>query len=96
MDISELLQEKRDDILQAAAERGAYDVRVFGSVARGEAGSESDLDLLVDLEPSRSLYDLGGLLADLEDLLGCRVDVVTEKGLHWYIRDRVLSEARPL
>lgn len=96
MDVGELLQEKRDDILQAAAERGAYNVRVFGSVARGEAGSESDLDLLVDLEPNRSLFDLGGLLADLEDLLGCRVDVVTEKGLHWYIRDRVLSEARPL
>ena len=96
MDVSELLQEKRDDILQAAAERGAYNVRVFGSVARGEASSESDLDLLVDLEPNRSLFDLGGLLADLEDLLGCRVDVVTEQGLHWYIRDRVLSEARPL
>ena len=96
MDVSELLQEKRDDILQAAAERGAYNVRVFGSVARGEASSGSDLDLLVDLEPNRSLFDLGGLLADLEDLLGCRVDVVTEKGLHWYIRDRVLSEARPL
>jgi predicted nucleotidyltransferase len=96
MDVSELLQEKRDDILQAAAERGAYNIRVFGSVARGEASSQSDLDLLVDLEPNRSLLDLGGLLADLEDLLGCRVDVVTEKGLHWYIRDRVLSEARPL
>ena len=96
MDVGELLQEKRDGILQAAAERGAYNVRVFGSVARGEASSESDLDHLVDLEPNRSLFDLGGLLADLEDLLGCRVDVVTEKGLHWYIRDRVLSEARPL
>ena len=96
MDVGKLLQEKRYDILQAAAKRGAYNVRVSGSVARGEAGSESDLDLLVDLEPNRSLFDLGGLLADLEDLLGCRVDVVTEGGLHWYIRDRVLSEARPL
>ena len=96
MDVGELLQEKRDDILKAAAERGAFNVRVFGSVVRGEDSSESDLDLLVDLEPNRSLFDLGGLLADLEDLLGCRVDVVTEKGLHWYIRDRVLSEAQPL
>jgi predicted nucleotidyltransferase len=96
MDARELLQEKRSEILQAAAKRGAYNVRVFGSVARGEAGSESDIDLLVDLEPNRSLFDLGGLLADLEDLLGCHVDVVTEKGLHWYIRDRVLLEARPL
>jgi hypothetical protein len=96
MDVSELLQEKRDEILQAAAERGAYNVRVFGSVARGDADSESDIDFLVDLEPSRSLFDLGGLLADLEDLLGRRVDVVTEKGLHWYIRDHVLAEAQPL
>lgn len=96
MDARDLLQEKRDDILQVAAERGAYNIRVFGSVARGEAGSESDIDLLVDLEQNRSLFDLGGLLADLEDLLGCRVDVVTEEGLHWYIRDRVLAEARPL
>ena len=96
MNASELLQEKREQILRVAAERGAYNVRVFGSVARGEAGSKSDIDLLVDLERNRSLFDLGGLLADLEDLLGCRVDVVTEKGLHWYIRDRVLAEARPL
>ncbi len=97
MDARELLQEKRDEILQAAAERGAYNVRLFGSVVRGEAGPESDIDFLVDLEPSRSLFALGGLLADLEDLLGRRVDVVvTEKGLHWYIRDRVLAEARPL
>ena len=96
MDVRELLQEKRDDILQVAAERGAYNVRVFGSVARGDADSESDIDFLVDLEPSRSLFDLGGLLADLEDLLERRVDVVTEKGLHWYIRDQVLAEAQPL
>ena len=96
MDVKELLHEKRDDILQVAAERGAYNVRVFGSVAREEAGAESDIDRLVDLEQNRSLFDLGGLLADLEDLLGCRVDVVTKEGLHWYIRDRVLEEAQPL
>jgi len=96
MDTRDLLQEKRDQILQVAAERGASNIRVFGSVARGEAGPESDIDLLVDLESDRSLLDLGGLLSDLEDLLGCRVDIVTEKGLHWYIRDRVLAEAKPL
>jgi len=68
-------------------------VRLFGSVSRGEAGSQSDVDILVDLEPGRSLLDLGGLLMDLEDLLGRKVDVVTEQGLHWYIRDKVLKEA---
>ncbi len=68
-------------------------MRLFGSVSRGEAGSQSDVDILVDLEPGRSLLDLGGLLMDLEDLLGRKVDVVTEQGLHWYIRDKVLKEA---
>jgi len=96
MDIEELVRAKREEILQIAARRGARNVRVFGSVARGEAGPESDVDVLVDLEPGRSLFDLGGLLMDLQDLLGCKVDVVTEKGLHWYIRDRVLKEAVPL
>ena len=96
MDVNKLLREKRDKILQIAAERGAHNVRVFGSAARGEAGPGSDVDLLVDLEPDRSLFDLGGLLVDLEELLECNVDIVTEQGLHWYIRDRVLAEARPL
>jgi predicted nucleotidyltransferase len=68
-------------------------VRIFGSVARGEADSASDLDLLVEMEPGRSLLDLGGLLMELQDLLGCRVDVVTEKGLRNRIRDRVLKDA---
>ncbi len=67
-------------------------IRVFGSVARGEADSKSDIDLLVDLEPGRSLFDLGGLLMDLQDLLGHKVDVVTERGL----RERVMKEAIPL
>ena len=96
MDVNKLLREKRDKILQIAAERGAHNVRVFGSAARGEAGPGSDVDLLVDLEPDRSLFDLGGLLIDLEELLECNVDIMTEQGLHWYIRDRVLAEARPL
>jgi predicted nucleotidyltransferase len=88
MPINELLQEKREDILRIASKRGASNVRVFGSVARGEADSESDIDLLVDLEPGRSLFDLGGLLMDLQDLLGHKVDVVTERGLRKRIRAR--------
>lgn len=96
MGIDELLREKREEILRIAAKHGACNVRVFGSVARGEAGPESDLDLLVEVGPSRSSFFPGGLLADLEDLLGRKVDVVTEAGLHWYIRERVLKEAVPL
>ena len=93
MSLTELLQTKREDILRTAAKYGAYNVRVFGSVARGEADEKSDIDLLVNMEPDRSLFDLGGLLTDLEDLLGCKVDVVTEKGLRDRIRERVLKEA---
>ena len=93
MPLDELLQEKREDILRTAARRGAYNVRVFGSVARGEADEKSDIDILVDLEPGRSLFDLGGLLMDLQDLLGHHVDVVTERGLRERIRDRILKEA---
>src|SRR2546429_5596915 len=93
MSLDELLQEKREDILRIATRRGATNVRVFGSVARGESDSESDIDILVDLEPGRSLFDLGGLLMDLQDLLNCNVDVVTEDGLRDRIRERVLKEA---
>ncbi len=93
MPLDELLRTKREDILRIAKNYGAYNVRVFGSVARGEADSESDIDLLVNMEPGRSLLDLCGLLIDLEDLLGCKVDVVTEKGLRERIRERVLKEA---
>jgi len=96
MSLNELLQEKREDILRIATWRGASNVRIFGSVARGEADSASDIDLLVDLEPGRSLFDLGGLLMDLQDLLGHKVDVVTERGLRERIRERVLKEAVPL
>jgi predicted nucleotidyltransferase len=93
MSLEELLQAKREDILHTASKYGACNVRVFGSVARGEADSESDIDLLVDMEPGRSLFDLGGLLMDLQDLLNCNVDVVTEDGLRDRIRERVLKEA---
>ena len=96
MDINDVLREKRVEILRLAARYGARNVRLFGSVARGEIGPDSDVDVLVDLEPGRSLFDLGGLLMDLQYLLGCNVDVVTEKGLRSRIRDRVLREAIPL
>lgn len=89
----ELLREKREDILRIAKEYGAYNVRIFGSVARGEDDEQSDIDLLVDLEPGRSLLDLGGLLMDLRDFLQSDVDVVTERGLRERIKDRVLREA---
>lgn len=96
MNIQEALKDKRGEILRAAAAHGATNVRLFGSVARGEAGLDSDIDVLVDMEPGRSLFDLGGLLMDLQDMLGRRVDIVTEGALHWYIKDRVLKEAVPL
>jgi predicted nucleotidyltransferase len=96
MSIDEALQASREEILHLATEYGARNVRLFGSRARGEAGPDSDIDFLVEMEPGRSLLDLGRLLMDLQDLLGCRVDVVEPEGLHWYIRDAVLKEAVPL
>jgi len=96
MTVQELLKEKRQEILAIAAKHGAYNVRVFGSAARGEADEASDVDILVELEPERSLLDLGGLLVELENLLARRVDVVTEKGLRKRIRERVLQEAVPV
>jgi predicted nucleotidyltransferase len=92
----ELLRDKRPEILRIATQHGALNIRVFGSVARGEARPESDVDFLVDVEAGRSLLDLGGLLMDLRDLLHCPVDVVTEKGLRQRVRERVLREAVPL
>ena len=96
MDIRELVRSKREEILRIAARHGAVHVRIFGSTARDEADDESDVDFLVEMEPGRSLLDLGGLQFDLERLLGCRVDVVTERGLKARIRDRVLREAVPV
>jgi hypothetical protein len=90
------LRKQRQTILQLAAVYGASNVRVFGSVARGEADDASDIDLLVDMATGRSLLDLGGLLMDLEQLFGQRVDVVTEHGLRPRVRDRVLEETVPL
>ena len=96
MDIKKLLEEKREEVLRICAKYGARNVRVFGSVARGEANDTSDIDLLVELEPGRSLLDLGGLQYELERVLGHRVDVVTERGLKERVRFRVLKEAVPL
>lgn len=93
MGITELLGERRKQILDAAAKYGAYNVRVFGSVARGTADAESDIDFLVDMESGRSLLDLGGLLMELQYLLGHNVDVITPGGLRRRIRERVLREA---
>ena len=94
--IDELLQAKREDILRTADKYGASNVRIFGSIVRGEADGESDIDLLVDMEPGRTLFDVSELLVELQDLLGREVDVVTEKGLNDRIRERVLNEAMPL
>ncbi|MBN1235992.1 MAG: nucleotidyltransferase family protein [Methanotrichaceae archaeon] len=78
MTLEEIVKERRQDILRTAAKHGARNLRIFGSVARGESRPDSDLDILVDMEPGRSLLNMGGLLMDLQDILGCRVDVVTE------------------
>ena len=96
MELNELIKQKREEILALAAKHGALNVRIFGSVARDEAGPESDVDFLIDLGPNRSPWFPGGLIIDLENLLGCKVDVITEKGLKKRIRDRVLQEAVPL
>ncbi len=89
----DLLSDKRREILQIAARYGAGQVRVFGSVARGEAGPHTDVDILVTLEPGRSLLDLIALKQDLEDLLGRPVDVVTEAAVSPYMRAQVLQSA---
>ena len=87
---------KREEIQKIAAKHGAQNVRVFGSVARGESRSGSDLDLLIETGPKVTSWFPGGLVYDLEALLGCRVDVVTETGLHPPLRESVLKDARSL
>jgi predicted nucleotidyltransferase len=96
MALEALLGQKRQDVLRIADKYGARRVRMFGSMARGEADAQSDVDVLVDLEPGRPLLDLGGLQFELEALFGRPVDVVTERGLKPRIRDRVLREAVPV
>lgn len=92
----EQVRQRRSDIEQVARRHGAYNVRVFGSVARGEAGPDSDLDVLVRFEAGRSLLDLVGVQQDLEELLGCKVDVVSEGGISPYLKDEIVGEAIPL
>ena len=92
----DLIRKKRSRILTIAGRHGATNLRIFGSVARGEAGPESDLDLLVEMEPGRSLLDHIALIQDLEEDLGCRVDVVTEKALKERYRKKILEEVVPL
>ncbi|MGL4198914.1 MAG: nucleotidyltransferase family protein [Allorhizobium sp.] len=93
---SEVLEKNRQAIREATARHKATNPHVFGSVARGEDGPDSDLDVLVDGLPGMTLFDLGGLQAEMEDLLPCRVDVVTSGGLKERLRDRILSEARAI
>jgi predicted nucleotidyltransferase len=96
MTLEERLKDKRDAILCICAKHGAHNVRVFGSVARGEADEQSDIDLLVEFDPGRSLLDHAALWLELQDLLGCKVDVLSDRGIKPRIRERVLREAIPL
>jgi len=96
MAVEALLKAKRDEILAVCAKYGAYNVRVIGSIARGEADEQSDIDLIVDFEPGRSLLDHAGLWLELQELLGVKVDVVSSRGIKPRIRERVMREATPL
>ena len=96
MTVKHLLRKKRDDIQNITARHGVYNVRVFGSAARGEAGPESDIDLPVEAGPTTSSWFPAGLILDLEKILGRRVEIVTENGLNPFIREYVLREAVPL
>jgi hypothetical protein len=96
MGIEELLGSKRAEILRIAATHGAHNVRVFGSAARGDDREDSDVDFLVEFEPGRSLLDQAALTLDLQELLGRKADVVTEDGVYWLLRRRIVKEARAL
>ncbi len=93
MGVLELLRQRRNEILKLASQHGARNVRVFGSAARGEADGDSDIDFLVELELGRTLFDLGALLMDLQDLLGRKVDIITDDSIYWLLRRRILKEA---
>ena len=96
MHLIDMIKLKRKEILAISAAHGASNVRVFGSAVRRDDDSESDIDFLVDLEQGRSLLDLGGVQVQLQELLDRKVDLVTEKGLHWYLRETIMKEAKPL
>jgi predicted nucleotidyltransferase len=93
MTSKELIENRRDDVRAIAERHGARRLRVFGSVARGESRPDSDIDFLVEFEPGRSLLDQAALLLDLQDLLGLKVDIVSEGGINPRMRDRILKEA---
>lgn len=92
----ERIQQQKKNILAIARQHGLIRLRLFGSVVRGEETPQSDIDLLVDLEPGRSMFDLGGALIQLQELLRRKVDIVTEGGLHWYLKEKIMQEAVPL
>jgi predicted nucleotidyltransferase len=96
MKLEELRAANKEQILSLATSYGARNIRIFGSVARGDSSPSSDIDFLVDLDPDRTLMDLGGLLTGLQDILHAPVDVATERMLRPGVRDRVLREAVPL
>ncbi|MGO9122255.1 MAG: nucleotidyltransferase family protein [Desulfomonilaceae bacterium] len=96
MDVTNVLTEKREEILKIAARHGARNVRVFGSIARGEADEHSDIDLLASFDPATGLLQHVALIRELREFLGCPVDVVDDDGLRPRMRDRVLHEATPL
>lgn len=93
MNLSQIIQQKRRQVLKIAHGHGARNVRLFGSVARGETTKTSDLDLLIEMPPEGTLLDIIAIKQDLEELLGCKVDVVTEAAISPYLRDKVLHEA---
>ena len=93
MHLNELLKSRRDEIIRISAKHGARNVRVFGSVARGDTDEKSDIDLLVEFKPGTTLLNHAELMLDLEELLGVKVDVISDRGLRDRIRDRVLREA---
>ena len=96
MGISEIITARREAILATAARHGVTSIKVFGSVARGDARDDSDVDFLVEVGPEHSAFFPGGLVADLQDILGRRVDVVEPEGLHRLLKDRILREAVPV
>jgi predicted nucleotidyltransferase len=96
MSLEKLLKENREQILAIAARHGAHNLRLFGSVARGEADDKSDIDILVTFDSNRSLLDHAGLILELEELLGRKVDVISDKSLRPRVRDNVMRDALPL
>ena len=96
MNLYQQIENRREEILRVAEDHGARNIRMIGSMARGEAHEGSDLDLLVKFDRGRTLLDHAALMLALEDLLGLKVDVASERGLRPRVRSRVLAEARPL